>query len=158
MFFVFNSFFLAKFKKLTELNAPEGQSQTISNFLCETNLNPEKTKKMQTLTHQLVPTWVLQVCFFLFSFVFWFFSMFFLFLTQKKSKENQKKKQKNADPNPPACTYMGLAILFVLFSRFFLVFDQKKQKTGENPRKNADPSPNSPACTYMGLAILACWV
>ena len=61
--------------------------------------------------------------------------MFFLIFDQKKSKENQKKTPKNADPNPPACTYMGLAILFVLFSRFFLVFDQKKQKTGENQKK-----------------------
>ena len=33
-----------------------------------------------------------------------------------------------ADPNSPACTYMGLAILFFLFFGFlnvFWVFDQK---------------------------------
>ena len=58
--------------------------------------------------------------------------MFFGFLTKSiKNLEKSKKKQKNkiADPNSPACTYMGLAILFffvfLVFSMFFWVFDQK---------------------------------
>ena len=49
--------------------------------------------------------------------------MFFLFLTKSiKNLEKSKKNKKNkiADPNSPACTYMGLAILFFLvFSMFF---------------------------------------
>ena len=60
---------------------------------------------MQTLTHQLVPTWVLQFCLFCFL-------EFFLVFDQKKQKTGENP-QKNADPSPnsPACTYMGLAIL-----------------------------------------------
>ena len=46
----------------------------------------KKNKKMQTLTHQLVPTWVLQFCLFCFL-------EFFLVFDQNKQKtgENQKK-------------------------------------------------------------------
>ena len=88
----------------------------------------KKTKKtkLQTLTHQLVPTGVLQFCFF----GFLVFSMFFGFLTKSiKNLEKSKKKNKIADPNSPACTYMGLAILFFFvffgFLNVFLFFDQK---------------------------------
>ena len=101
-------------------------------FLTKSIKNLEKSKKnqkntkLQTLTHQLVPTWVLQFCF------FWF-SQYCLGFWPKvlKTSRNPKKKQKNkiADPNSPACTYMGLAILFFLvffgFLNVFSVFDQK---------------------------------
>ena len=71
-------------------------------------------------------------CNFVFFWVFWFSRGFFWFLT-KSSKTSRKpkkpKKNKIADPNSPACTYMGLAILFFLFFfgflEVFLVFDQK---------------------------------
>ena len=69
---------------------------------------------------------------------FWFSRGFFWFLTKSiKNLEKTKKNKKNkiADPNSPACTYMGLAIFFFLvFSRFFLVFDQKYQKPRENQK------------------------
>ena len=58
--------------------------------------------------------------------------MFFGFLTKSiKNLEKSKKTKKNkiADPNSPACTYMGLAILFFFcffgFLNVFWVFDQK---------------------------------
>ena len=65
--------------------------------------------------------------------------------------------QRIADPNSPACAYMGLAILFFWFSQCFLGFWPKVLKTSRNPKKtkkNKIADPNSPACTYMGLAIL----
>ena len=66
-----------------------------------------------------------------------------------------------ADPNSPACAYMGLAILFFWFSQCFLGFWPKVLKTSRNPKKqkkNKIADPNSPACTYMGLAILVFFV
>ena len=53
-------------------------------FLAKSSKNIEKTKKtkktkLQTLTHQLVPTWVLQFCFFCFLLFFWFSRGFFGF-------------------------------------------------------------------------------
>ena len=102
----------------------------------------------------------LAILVFLFFFCFFgFLEVFFGFWpkvskTSRKPKKT-KKKTKIADPNSPACTYMGLAILFFfVFSRFFWVFDQKYQKPRQN-QKNKIADPNSPACTYMGLAILA---
>ena len=104
----------------------------------KTSRNPKKTKKpkLQTLTHQLVPTWVLVFL------VFLVFSMFFGFLTKSiKNLEKSKKTKKNkiADPNSPACTYMGLAILFFLvflvFSMFF-GFLTKSIKNLEKSKKN----------------------
>ena len=78
----------------------------------------------------------------------------------KSSKNIEKtKKNKIADPNSPACTYMGLAILFFFvffgFLEVFLVLTKSSkniEKTKKNKKTIADP--NSPACTYMGLAIL----
>ena len=156
-FFIFCIQFicLVKFNKLPKFNAPEGQSQTISinQIKPKSSKSIEKTKKktkLHTLTHQLVPTWVLQFCFFLFSrgfFCFW------QKVAKTSRKQKKQKKNKIADPNSPACTYMGLAILFFLFSRGFCGFWPKVAKTSRKPqKKNADP--NSPACTYMGLAIL----
>ena len=78
-------------------------------------IQKNKKTKLQTLTHQLVPTWVLQFCFFVF---FWFYL--------EKSKNNQKTKI--ADPNSPACTYMGLPILFFLFFWFYLEKSKKNKK------------------------------
>ena len=69
-------------------------------------------------------------------------------------------KNKIADPNSPACAYMGLAILvvlvFLVFSRIFWFLTKKYQKPRENQKKqkNKIADPNSPACTCMGLAIL----
>ena len=81
-----------------------------------------------------------------------------MFLTKSiKNLEKPKKPKKIADPNSPACTYMGLAILFFFgFLEVFLGFDQKYQKPRET-KKNKIADPNSPACTYMGLAILFCF-
>ena len=45
----------------------------------------------------------------------------FLVLTESNKNLEKPKKQKIADPNSPACAYMGLAILF---SCFFLVFSR----------------------------------
>ena len=81
---------------------------------------------------------------------------FFGFLTKSSKNLEKPKKTKIADPNSPACTYMGLAILFFFgfLDVFFWVFDKSStsRKQKKEPKKNADP--NSPACTYMGLAIL----
>ena len=116
--------------------------------------NQKKTKKtkLQTLTHQLVTTWVLQFC-------------FFVFLVFSRFLKTKKQKNKIADPNSPACTYMGLAILVFLvfffgFLEVFLVFDQKYQKPRENQKnkKNKIADPNSPACTYMGLGFFVFFV
>ena len=68
--------------------------------------------------------------------------MFLLLLVKnpKKPRENQKNNQKNkiADPNSPACAYMGLAILFFLFCFGFLdvfaTFGQKPKKTSRKPK------------------------
>ena len=87
--------------------------------------------------------------------------MFFGFLTKsiKNLEKSKKNKNKIADPNSPACTYMGLAILvflfFLVFSMFF-GFLTKSIKNLEKSKKNKNKiaDPNSPACTYMGLAIL----
>jgi len=90
-------------------------------FLTKSIKNLEKTKKQkttkfQTLTHQLVPTWVLQFCFFLVS-------RGFLILLVKNQKPRENQKNKIADPNSPACAYMGLAIfVFLLFFGFLEVF------------------------------------
>ena len=98
----------------------------------------------------------------LFFFCFFWFSRCFFGFWPKVAKTSRKpKKNKIADPNSPACTYMGLAILFFLvflfffvFSRFFL-FLTKSSKNIEKTKKNQNCRPyNSPACTYMGLAIL----
>ena len=67
--------------------------------------------------------------------------MFFGLLTKSnKNLEKFKKKQKKiADPNSPACTYMGLAILvflfFLVFSMFF-GFLTKSIKNLEKSKKN----------------------
>ena len=58
------------------------------------------------------------------------FDLFFRENQKKSSKssknlEKTKKNKKNADPNSPACTYMGLAIFYFFFLEVFLVFDQK---------------------------------
>ena len=120
---------------------------------------------MQTLTHQLVPTWVLQFWFFLF---FWFSQCFLGFwpkvLKTSRNPKKTKKKNKIADPNSPACTYMGLAILvffvFLVFSMFFgfLTKSIKNLEKSKKNKKNKIADPNSPACTYMGLAILVFFV
>ena len=65
--------------------------------------------------------------------------MFFGFLTKSIKNLEKSKKNKIADPNSPACTYMGLAILFFLF---FLVFSMffgfltKSIKNLEKSKKN----------------------
>ena len=51
----------------------------------------------------------------------------FLVLTESNKNLEKPKKQKIADPNSPACTYMG--------SRSFLVFDQKYQKPRDKPQR-----------------------
>ena len=100
-------------------------------------------------------------------FCFFVFSKFFWVLDQKyqKPRENQKnKKNKIADPNSPACTYKGLAILFFLFflvfSKFFGVLTKsiKNLEKPKKPTKNKIADPNSPACTYMGLAFFCFFV
>ena len=111
----------------------------------KTSRNPKKKQKntkLQTLTHQLVPTWVLQFCFFCFFCFFWFSQCFLGFWPKVlKTSRNPKKTKKNkiADPNSPACTYMGLAILFFLFFfgflNVFLVFDPKYSKPREIQKK-----------------------
>ena len=54
-----------------------------------------------------------------------------------KTSRNPKKNKKNkiADPNSPACTYMGLAICFFWFSQCFLVFDQNLKKWQKSKQK-----------------------
>jgi len=87
--------------------------------------------------------------------------MFFWFLT--KSIKNLEKSKKIADPNSPACTYMGIAILFffvfLVFSMFFgfLTKSFKNLEKSKKNKKNKIADPNSPACTDMGLAILFFW-
>ena len=110
-------------------------------------------------------------------FLFFWFSRGFLCVypgTVKNLEKTKKNTKKNADPNSPAaCTYMGLAILLVLFFCFLEVFCMSTpellfsrgflyvyprtvknlEKTKKKQKKNADP--NSPAaCTHMGLVIV----
>ena len=56
--------------------------------------NKKKTK-LQTLTHQLVPTWVLQFCFF--CFLLGFLEVFLVF-DQKYQKPRENKKKQNCRP------------------------------------------------------------
>ena len=65
--------------------------------------------------------------------------MFFGFLTQRiKNLEKSKKNKKNkiADPNSPACTYMGLAILFFLVFSMFFGFLTKTSRNDKKANKN----------------------
>ena len=89
----------------------------------------EKTKnqktKLQTLTHQLVATWVLHF-------------LCFLFLTKSSKKTEKTKKNKIADPNSPACR--------------FLAFGQKKQKHQENQKNKKTKKQNCrPQLTSLKL-------
>ena len=72
----------------------------------------------------------------IFFFVFFFcFLDVFLAFDQKwqKPRENQKnKKNKIADPNSPACTYMGLAILFFFW---FLTKSSKNLEKTKNKKQ-----------------------
>ena len=108
----------------------------------KTSRKPKKQKatKFQTLTHQLVPTWVLQFCF------FFGFSRFFDTFGQKpKTSRKPKKNKKNkiADPNSPACAYMGLAIFvflfFLVFSRFFDTFKPRRKLKNTRKKQNSRP-------------------
>ena len=80
--------------------------------------------------------------------------MFFGFLTKSiKNLEKSKKKQKNkiADPNSPACTYMGLAILFFLFFLVFSMFFGFLTKTSRNDKK---VNKNKIACVCVWVGSL----
>ena len=79
--------------------------------------------------------------------------MFLLLLVKnQKNLEKTKKNQKTkiADPNSPACTYMGLAILFFLFFWVFSMFllllvkNQKNLEKTKKTKKNKIADPNSP--------------
>ena len=110
------------------------------------NKNRKKTK-LQTLTHQLVPTWVLQFCFF----CFFLFSRGFFGFWPKVSKTSRRPKKTKLQTltHQLVPTWVLQFCFFLVFSRFF-----ETKKTSRKPKKTiADP--NSPACTYMGLAILA---
>ena len=65
----------------------------------------------------------------------------FLVLTESNKNLEKPKKQKIADPNSPACAYMGLAISFscFFFSRFF-GFWPKVSKTSRQTQKNCRPN------------------
>ena len=75
--------------------------------------------------------------------------MFFGFLTKSiKNLEKSKKNKKNkiADPNSPACTYMGLAILvFLVFSMFFGFLT----KTSRNDKK-VNKNKIACVCVWVG--------
>ena len=99
-------------------------------FLTKSSKNIEKTKKktkLQTLS------------FFRF---FWFSRGFFCFWPKVAKTSRKPKKNKIADPNSPACTYMGLAFFFC----FLVVFGfwPKVAKTSRKPKRKknkiADPA------------------
>ena len=121
------------------INASRGQSQ---DHLIKLNKgNRFNNKKSEKLKH---------FSFSVFNIFFWSFNKLPKFnapegqsqtisinqIKPKSSKNIEKtKKNKIADPNSPACTYMGLAILFFLvFSRFFW-FLTKSSKNIEKTKK-----------------------
>ncbi len=78
---------------------------------------------MQTLTHQLVPTWVLQFCcFFVFSRFCYFWSI------TKKTSSKQNTTQVFPRPAPPW-------LCFFCFLEVLATFGQKPKKTLRKPTK-----------------------
>ena len=68
-------------------------------FFTKSIQNLEKSKKkLQTLTHQLVPTWVLQFWFFLVFFGFLNFFLGFWPKVLKTSRNPKKTKKQNCRP------------------------------------------------------------
>ena len=130
-------------------------------FLTKSIKNFEKTKtkktKLQTLIHQLVPTWVLQFCF------FWFvvFSRGFLEVLTKSIKTLEKPTNTKTNTKLQTLTYqltyMGLAISFLFFFVFSMVFLILTKSINEKTKKNKIADPDSPACTYMGLSFFVFW-
>ena len=55
---------------------------------------------------------------------FWLFVVVLGKIHKNLEKTKKNKKNKIADPNSPACTDIGLAILFFLFFSFFLDFSR----------------------------------
>ena len=97
-------------------------------------IQKKQKTKLQTLTHQLVPTWVLQFCFF-FVFSYGFLNVFFWFLTKsiknlEKSKKTQKTKlQTLTHQLVPTWVLQFVLFLFLFgFLNVFLVFDQNLKK------------------------------
>ena len=92
---------------------------------------------MQTLTHQLVPTWVLQFCFFLFFLMV--FSMFCLFLFLTKSIKNLEKSKKTQKTKLQTLTHQLVptwVLQFVCFVSFwFLNVFWFLTKTSRNDKK-----------------------
>ena len=107
----------------------------------------------------------LAILFFLCSLFLWFSRVFFWFLTKsiKNPRKPKKSKKQNADPNSPACAYMGLAIFFncfFVFSRFLPKYQnlEKTVKTSRKPKKNCRPYLTSlclhGSCNFVFFCVL----
>ena len=101
----------------------------------------KKTKKtkLQTLTHQLVPTWVLQ---------FWFFVGFCRFFGFTLRNPKKTKKNKIARPMSVQAGELGSAILVFFVFFVFFGFTSRNKKKNKKKQKKQKKTKLQDLCRY----------